>query len=191
MKNKWINNILIITSILCLFFTKYFAIIPLLILIITNNIDIEKTKKDIDKIDLINTKLFVNEKLRLKEQTEIFEKNKKILDEILIAQFGQTSLTYAKFNGVITNVDKLFNSNVEKIISAMENTNEDKIINSKKLNDANNIYSILRDNDTIIKKVNDLIIEIGKLNSLSDIDKISLTELEKLIVDTKRYKEVF
>ena len=185
---KNINNILILLSILFLFINVYISLIFLIILLVSYNMrSNQKENKQLQK----NQNVEFAEYKKIEEQTKLFNTKKEILTQIIDNEFGKTSITSIKFFNIISNVEKLFNKNVEDIKLKLQVLDIDTIIKTRNINDKTflDIKKILSNNDEIINKMDKLIIEIGKLDSLSNVEKLySMEELERLTENIKLYR---
>ncbi|MEN8907260.1 MAG: hypothetical protein ABF289_14990 [Clostridiales bacterium] len=157
--------------------------------------NIQKTtfKKDID--------IVLNQIDRMKN------KKKTILD-VLLEKFSQTELSYIKFESAILEVEKVFFSNVKSIINKLSIFDESEfeiLIENKKnfsenfMKSKTDLYNkyknflkkSVEDNEEIILKLDKLLLEISRLNTLEsiEIDNLSaIKEIDKLSNQIKYYK---
>lgn len=189
-----LTNILIIISILSIFLSKYLAIIPLGILLVLNIMNArnkDKDSKNSKESKEVYNGIFVNELKKIKEQNYQFKTKKKIIEDILSTEFGSSSITYRKFIGTVDNVEKVFLRNINLINNKIDKSDENKVLSNKNTETLNEMYKIFDENEKILKSLNDLIIELGKIDDLSNLKTLcSLEELELLIKDTKKYKTI-
>ena len=144
----------------------------------------------------------------------------KALETILLQYFTPQEMTYVRFEGVIESVKVLFYSNVKKIINRiiifddkdykktldkvnkMKNlpTVEDPYSSSNSANTHMQIYNehinfvkgLVSDNEGILVKLDSLLLEISKLDDMSDTgleNMAAIREINELIDQTRLYKQ--
>lgn len=186
MQKKHVNICLII-SIIFLFINKYIAIIPIIISIYLIN------KKEKNPVETnIASDFLQNEVDKLDNQINIYKAKIELLNKMLINCFGEDSITYIKYMRTIHNITNLFYSNIDTIKDNFKLVDEKFIIKHKKIDKPlKDIYKLFNDNEIIIEKINNLLIEIKKINpsNQNDIDLL-IEELEIITKNTKMYKEV-
>ena len=186
MQKKY-TNICLMISIILLFINQYIAIVPIIISIYLINKKEKVATKQIPTSDFLQ-----NEVDKLNNQTSIYNAKLELLNKMLINCFGEDSITYIKYMRVIRNITSLFNSNINTIKENFTLVNEDFIIKYKKIDKPlQEIHKLFNDNEIIIEKINNLLIEIKKINPTeqNNVDLL-MKELEIIIENTKTYKEV-
>ena len=142
------------------------------------------------------------------EQIQRFHKKKDTISNILLQKFSSSEMSFQKFDKTISTVEEVFFANIRSILNRLNafdevDYNEVKkseilnsvIIQSKKeiLEDyITFVKDAINDNEEIILKLDRLLLEISKLNSLEsgEIEKMGImTEIDDLINQTKFYKE--
>ena len=140
----------------------------------------------------------------------------KALDTVLLQHFQPTEMSYTRFRNIIDSVNELFNGNVEKIVNRIEVFDEsdyrviiykiknggDNLPEQEKqvLYDKLNIYlehinyvkELVEANETIVLKMDKLLLELSKLSAVdeSDIENMSaIQDINSLIDQTKFYKQ--
>jgi len=144
------------------------------------------------------------------EQIETFQKKKETIKESLLQKFNSTEMSYSKFDGVILDIENIFYTNIKNIINKL-NAFDEKDYNRIRKNGAEkkfsrefiqtkmNIYNeyisfvknAIEDNEQIILKLDKILLELSKLNSLEDgkIENMSeMKEINELINKIKLYK---
>lgn len=144
------------------------------------------------------------------KQLDRMRKKINILDEVLSQHFEKGSLTYDKFNNTIENVEELFFDNLRKMILKITIFDQDEYNNMARDNrnlstaavmQRNAIYKeyveyanlILEKNENILIKLDNLLLEISKLDDVeeSNIENLAtVQEVNELIEQTKYYKQV-
>jgi hypothetical protein len=144
------------------------------------------------------------------EQMERLQKKQETIRDILLQKFDSAEMSYQKFEGSIRAVEDIFYLNIKSILNKLNAFDEDEYNRIKK-NEAYRTFSkefiqtkmdiyqeyisfvqkSMEDNEQIILKLDKLLLEISKLNSLEydQIEKMSgMKELDELIHQTKYYK---
>lgn len=184
-------NILILITLLSVFFSKILAIFFLLVIFFLINFYKKKENNIYDnQINSIKTELLRNEKIKIKTQINVIENKIKILDEILSSTFGNSSITYIKFNSTIKNIHNLFKENIDKIILKMQLLDEDKLIKYHTTKDLSDINNLIKNNDLLLDKLNNLIIKLSKLSDNDNENKSSylLEQLTDLNTIMQKFK---
>lgn len=152
---------------------------------------------------------FKEESISALSQIDRLAKKTDMLDMILTQHFSKESLTYQKFNCTILGVKKLFYENLKKMILKIKIFDQDEYNNIAKENKhistqaalkRNAIYKeylnyagiIIEKNEDILIKLDDLILEIAKLEDVEESNIEDLTmiqEVNDLIEQTKYYKQ--
>jgi len=144
------------------------------------------------------------------EQIERFQKKKETIRDILLQKFSSEEMSYSKFQGVIMDTETLFFMNIKSILNKLNAFDEEdynrikseheqlkfsKAFIQTKMSLYNEYISFVKDsietNEQILLKLDRLLLEISRLNSLEDgeIDSMSaMIEIEELINKTKFYK---
>ncbi|WP_282937253.1 hypothetical protein [Paenibacillus sp. RC67] len=143
-------------------------------------------------------------------QMERIVKKKETLLEILNQRFDSTELSYIKFFSVTQEVEKLFYLNVKSILNRLyvfDETEYQSVISQKSaqlspkiLQERTVVYNdymtfiknSLSTNEEILLKLDKLILEISRLDSLElgDIEAMPcMQEIDSLIKQTKYYKQ--
>lgn len=152
-------------------------------------------------------------KPEFKDEAEITIKQIKRLAQkvetlklVLNQHFRTGTMTYNKFSSTILGVNQLFFDNVKKMVNRMSIFNQDEYNHrndldmdetSKKVRDQifnehiQFVESTVKKNENILLKLDNLLLEISKLNeeNTADInDLITVQEINSLIEQTKYYK---
>lgn len=175
------------------------------------------TTKDIETADdcvlaLQNSRVrtFEKETETILLQTDRFTKKKITIVDILLQKFNETEMSYVKFEGAVNEVEKVFYLNIKSILNRLNAFDEaDYMLMSKpaakKKFSASFIESKLgiyqeyidfvkeavEDNEEILLKLDKLLLEISKFNSLEDgeVENMdAMKEIDELINKTKYYK---
>jgi len=168
-----------------------------------------KTPKDyIDSLhDLAYKRDFTNQLSTLEGQIKRLTPKQASLEVILEQNFDKTEMTYIKFKNTIDEVINLFFDNTKKAINRISVFDEDEFTKLRR-NELNlpedsrrlkeEIYtehftfvdSIIRRNEDIITLIDNLILEISKLDDINNrsMENIQiLAEMKELIKNTKFY----
>ena len=154
-------------------------------------------------------KTFDNSITTLKEQVERFNKKKTKIFGMLSEKFNVIDKVYEKFNTTIFDVEYVFLSNIKSIlskISAFDEEDYERIrhdIDQKKFSDEvitskmviyneyiTFVKNAIEDNEEIIIKLDALLLELSKVNSLEagEIDNLKeIKEMDELIKKSKYY----
>lgn len=159
-----------------------------------------------------NEKIFKRDIEKIFEQMERLDKKKEIITDILLQKFSNTEMSYLKFQGVIDEINKIFNINIRSIINKLNIFDEEEYENiikeSRKvhkeneelLNEKLKIYEdyikyikdSINDNEEILLKLDKLLFELSKFDSLEDGElenMFAMEEIDDLINKAKFYKE--
>lgn len=144
------------------------------------------------------------------EQMERIRKKKETLLGVLGQRFDPNELSYKKFSSVVHEVEKLFYLNVRSVLNRLNafDESEFKRLSSRKaasfsqklLEEKANVYndylafvkSSVGTNEEILLKLDKLLLEISRLDSLEpgDIDDMPcMQEIDSLIKQTKLYRQ--
>jgi RNA processing factor Prp31 len=143
------------------------------------------------------------------EQMERIQKRKSTLLHVLKQRFEETELSFKKFASVSQEVEKLFYQNIRNILnilSVFDESEFERVIHRKSssistellqkkakvYNDyLSSMKSSLSNNEEILLKFDQLLLEISSLDNIEpgDIEQLScMQELDALIKQTKYYK---
>ncbi len=142
------------------------------------------------------------------EQISKMEKKKDLIKDILLQKFSDTEMSYGKFTGVVDSAEKVMCLNIKSMLNKIcafdeEEYNEiktgkselDKNIAAQKMGIYNEYIDYVNrsvvGNEEILLRLDKLLLEISKFNSLSngELETMeALQELDNLIRDTKWYK---
>ncbi len=143
------------------------------------------------------------------EQIETFQKKKETIKESLLQKFNSTEMRYSKFDGVILGIENVFYINIKGILNKL-NAFDEKDYNRIRKDEAEKKFSrefiqtkmsiyneyisfvknATEDNEQIILKLDKILLELSKFNSLEDgeIENISAKkEINELINKIKLY----
>jgi len=144
------------------------------------------------------------------EQIERLQDKIKTINNILLQKFSSTEMSYTKFKKVIGDVENLFYINVRSILNKINAFDEKDYMRLRNqtakvklspevFNEKMSIYNeyiefvqnSIEDNEHILLKLDKLLLEISKYNSLEDgeIENMpAMQEIDDLIYKTKLYK---
>jgi hypothetical protein len=144
------------------------------------------------------------------EQLERFQKKKDTIIDILLQKFDKSEMSYKKFEGAISAVENVFHVNIKSILNKLNAFDEedysrikknhgDKSFSKEFIQTKTDIYNeyilfvknATGDNEEIILKLDKLLFEISKFNSLEDgeIENLGgMKEIDELTKQTKYYK---
>ena len=165
-----------------------------------------------DCIDALNQnydkRIFEKDISTILEQIEMFQKKRETIKDVLLQKFDITEISYSKFDGVISDIENVFLINIKSMInklSAFDEKDYDRIrkYGEKKfsrefVNTKMRIYgeyvsfvkNAMEDNEQIILKLDKLLFELSKFNSLEDgkiEDMSAMKEIDDLINKIKLY----
>ena len=144
------------------------------------------------------------------EQVERLQKKIETIKNILLQKFNNTEMSYKKYEAAILAIENVFYINIKSILNKLNAFDQDDYNRIRK-NDADKTFSIefiqakmdiyneyisfiknaAEDNEQIILKLDKLLLEISKLNSLEggEIENMSgVKEIDELTNQTKYYK---
>ncbi len=166
-----------------------------------------------DCIDALNQnydkRIFEKDIATILEQIEMFKKKRETIKEVLLQKFDITEMSYSKFDGVISDIEDFFYINIKSIINKL-NAFDEKDYNRIRKGGAEKKFSkefiltkmriydeyisfvkkATEDNEQIILKLDKILLELSKLNSLEDgkIENMSaMKEIDELINKIKLY----
>ncbi len=144
------------------------------------------------------------------EQIERLGNKKETIQDILLQKFNSSEMSYSKFERTVLDIEGIFYMNIKSIINKLNAFDEDDYNRIRKENGKRelskeflqtkmNIYSeyilfiknAVEDNEEILLKLDKLLLEISRFNSLEDgeIENMSaMKEIDELINKTKLYK---
>jgi hypothetical protein len=144
------------------------------------------------------------------EQIERLQKKKETIIDILLQKFSNTEMSYKKFEGAVLAVENVFYMNIKSVLNKLNAFDEedydrvkkdavystvDKELIDSKMNIYNEYITFVNnateDNEQIILKLDKLLFEISKFNSLEtgEIDNMgAMKEIDELTTQTKYYK---
>jgi hypothetical protein len=146
----------------------------------------------------------------LLDQIERLQNKNKIIRDILLQIFSASEMSFKKFDGVISEVEKIFFMNIRSILNKMNAFDEDdyNFIRTKcesgdfseefmeeKIEVYNKYITFLKaateDNEEILLKLDKLLLELSGLNSVESgqLEKMpGMIEIDNLIKQTGVYK---
>lgn len=153
---------------------------------------------------------FVKDINILIEQIERLEKKKDRITEILLQKFSSSEMSYSKFQDIILEIERLFYLNMRSIINKInifdeeeyqmvrkeyqnESLSESFISEKIKIYDdyISFVKDSIEDNEQILLKMDKLLLELSKFNSLEDgeLEEMEvMKEVDELIGKIKFYK---
>ncbi|MEI6602902.1 MAG: hypothetical protein WCL54_05405 [Clostridia bacterium] len=142
------------------------------------------------------------------DQIQRFHKKRETIQSILLQKFNAGELSFQKFESTISAVEEVFYVNIRSILNRLNAFDEvdynevkkNEVLTSDVLQGKKAILEeyisfvkdAINDNEEIILKLDRLLLEISKLNSLEsgEIEKMSImSEIDDLIGQTKFYKD--
>ena len=144
------------------------------------------------------------------DQIERLQNKNKIIRDILLQIFSASEMSYKKFDGVISEVEKIFFMNIRSILNKMNAFDEDdyNFIRTKResgdfseqfMEEKIEVYNkyitfvkeATEDNEEILLKLDKLLLELSGLNSVESgqLEKMpGMIEIDNLIKQTGVYK---
>ncbi|AET65205.1 hypothetical protein [Methanothrix harundinacea] len=144
------------------------------------------------------------------DQIDRLQKKNKIIREILLQIFSSSEISYQKFDGVISEVERIFFMNMRSIINKLDAFDEEdyNFIRNKsnsgdfseqfmdeKIEVYNKYITFVKeaaeDNEAILLKLDKLLLELSGLNSVESgqLEKMpGMVEIDNLIKQTTNYK---
>jgi len=149
-----------------------------------------------------NQKIFRNELDKGIKQMEKIRKKSELLKVILLQYFTEGEMTYHRFQNVIAGVETVFFRNIKKVINRITIFDAQTYREQKKGQDVSADYDICRQhmeyinqsliqNDLLLRKVDDLILEVSKLDEMKEsaLEELpAIQEIDQLIEETKYYQ---
>lgn len=153
-------------------------------------------------------KTFTKSVFYILKQIDRLDKKNMVIQDVLLQKFTLEELSYAKFRGVLKQIEELFYLNLRSIINKLnvfDQEEYDQIINKKNnfsqhieqekrkvyKEYINFIEHSIEDNEQILLKLDQLLLELSKFNSLEDgeIEAMpAMLEIDELISKTKFYQ---
>lgn len=155
-------------------------------------------------------KTFTKDISILLEQVYRIEKKKELITEILLQKFNSAEMSFSKFQEVIIEVEHLFYLNIKSVINKLNIFDEEdyedieeesgqgnlsKDLIEEKMRIYNEYINFVRDsiedNEQILLKLDKLLLELSKFDSLEDgeLENMSaMKEIDDLINKIKLYK---
>jgi len=146
----------------------------------------------------------------LLDQIERLQNKNKIIRDILLQIFSASEMSYKKFDGVISEVEKIFFMNIRSILNKMNAFDEEDYNFIRKKRESGDfseqfmeekievynkyitfVKAATEDNEEILLKLDKLLLELSGLNSVESgqLDKLpGMIEIDHLIKQTKVYK---
>jgi hypothetical protein len=143
-------------------------------------------------------------------QIESFQSKKEAIKDILLQKFNSAEMSYTKFSKTISGVEEVLYINIKSILNKLSAFDEvdykriqkndaekkfSKEFIQSKMNIYNEYISFVKaateENEQIIFKLDKLLLEISKFNSIEDSEIGNLSgmqEIDELISQTKLYK---
>jgi hypothetical protein len=142
------------------------------------------------------------------EQIQKMQKKRDLIRDILLQKFNDTEMSYQKFKGIVDSAESVMCLNIKSIINRIYAFDEDEYgeLTSGRTNLSKNIASqklaiykeyiefvdqAVEDNEEILLKLDKLLLEISKFNSIDagELENMeAMKELDSLISDTKWYR---
>jgi hypothetical protein len=165
-----------------------------------------------DCIDALNQnygkRIFEKDITTILEQIEMFQKKRETIKQVLLQKFDITEISYSKFDGTISDLENVFYMNIKSMINKLNAFDEkdyrrirkdaEKKFSKEFVDTKMHIYgeyvsfikNAIEDNEQIILKLDKLLLELSKFNSLEDgkIENMSaMKEIDELINKIKLY----
>jgi len=141
------------------------------------------------------------------EQIERFKRKRGTIKNVLLQKFSAHEMSFLKFNGVLEDIENVICMNVRSILNKMaaidiveyEATQRKKLEDDELTRQRKAIYSdyivfvnnATKTNESILLKLDQMLLEISRYNSLEDGDVQRLPaimEMDELIQNAKLYK---
>ncbi|MFP4662087.1 MAG: hypothetical protein ACLFPF_07850 [Halanaerobiales bacterium] len=167
-----------------------------------------------DCVDILkqhqSKKTFKNQISTILTQIERFHKKKETIRDILLQKFNKGEMSYSKFDGAVMDVESVLYINIKSIINKLNAFDEEDYFYIKS-SSARGSYSeefikskmeiyeefisyineSIEDDEQILLKLDKLLLEISRFNSLEDgeIENMSaIREIDELINNTKFFR---
>ncbi len=144
------------------------------------------------------------------DQIERLQKKNKIIRDILLQIFSASEMSYKKFDGVISEVEKIFFMNIRSILNKLDAFDEEDYLFIRKKRESEDfsekfmdekievynkyitfVKAATEDNEAILLKLDKLLLELSGLNSVESgqLEKMpGMIEIDDLIKQTTNYK---
>ena len=172
---------------------------------------IKTTEDYIDALKYsFSKKTFKNDITYILEQIERLQNKNETIKDILLQKFNSTELSYQKFEGTIKAIEDVFFINIRSVLNKLNAFDEEEYCRIHESSDKEGFSTELRqtkisiyneyisfvkdaiqDNEQIILKLDKLLLELSKLNTLEsgEIENMdAMKEIDDLINKTKFYK---
>ncbi len=145
-----------------------------------------------------NKRIFEKDIDTILEQIEMFQKKRETIKEVLLQKFDITEISYSKFDGVISDIENVFYMNIRSIINKLNAFDEkdydrikkegEKKFSKRFIQTKMNIYdeyiafikNAIEDNEQIILKLDKILFELSKFNSLEDGKIENIREMKEI-----------
>ncbi|MBM7556793.1 hypothetical protein [Halanaerobacter jeridensis] len=178
---------------------------------IINTVNLNTTADYIEALKQNKSKkLFTKDIDNILEQIDRFNNKKETIKDMLLQKFNDDELSYSKFEGTVLDIEHIFYINIKSIINKL-NAFDEEDYNFIKSSEAQENYSpkfiknkrsiyheyisfikdSIEDNEVILLKLDKLLLEISRFNSLEDgeIEQMgAMKEIDELIKQTKLFK---
>jgi len=160
----------------------------------------EELKDSDDYLDALsncpNQKVFRSEIEKETRQIERMKKKAVLLQTILLQYFTEGEMAYNRFLNVIEGTERIFFGNVKKVINRITIFDAEEYKENAGHENAGRqhmeaIHQAIEQNDVLLKKLDDLILEVSKLDDMreSALEELpAIQEIDQLIVETKYYQ---
>ena len=154
-----------------------------------------------------NGDVFDSDIMKNLEQIKRFKRKQRTIKDILLQKFAVNELTYQKFNNVLGEIENVIYMNMRSIlnrIAAFDITEYEDLqkrgfpvneVSNEKMQIYNEYISFVRNatttNEEILLKLDKLLLEISKYNSIDGEDVSTLpamVEMDELIKNAKLYR---
>lgn len=158
----------------------------------------------------VSVKTFTKDIASILEQTDRFSRKGDTIRDILLQKFDSGEMSFKKFDTAIQEVENVFYLNIRSVlnrINAFDEVDYNQLksgrtgrkLSQNFIDEKMNVYgeyisfvdNAVEDNEEILLKLDKLLLEISKFNSLEDgeIDGMSaMKEIDELINKTRYYK---
>ena len=151
-----------------------------------------------------NQKIFKLEIDKSMKQIERMHKKSELLHVILLQYFTEGEMAYNRFQNVMKGTETIFFENIKRMINHISIFDPERFQVGQKQGDSDNsdyddssqqyverIRTSISRNDILIRKLDDLILEISKLDDMkeSSLGELpAIQEIDRLIEETKYYQ---
>jgi hypothetical protein len=142
------------------------------------------------------------------EQIQAMQKKRELINDILLQKFAATEMSYRRFKDIVDSAEGIMRANIKSILNRIfafdeeeygalargksrlrQNLATQKLAIYKEYIDF--VDNAVEDNDEILLKLDKLLFEISKFNSIDEgaLENMeAMKELDRLIADTKWYR---